>query len=420
MIRELDNRDLELKKHVGSIHCSNTLSLLQRKISNVLLYHAYDELLIKEEHEISLKNLCSMIGYSSHDYDSIKRALKALISTVLEWNLLADTKAVREEDWNASSILASVGIRGGVCTYSYSNRLKKLLYMPEMYGKINIAVQAKFKSNYGLALYENCIRYQNLPHTRWFALAMFRKLMGVPETKYPIFRDFKRRVLDKSVEEINLYSDIVIQPEIEREGHKVNRIRFKLQPRAISKSNLDLTNYSMSPSNSIVQQLLEFGISQQQAGKIQQDFNPEFIKRKIQLVKESTPFKQGKVQNPAAYLKSALKEDYIKVTKPVKSPVEITTAPNEDDLKKQYFEMLGQQLNTIFESFDTRVQEELLEKFKRYLQAQNNFFVLEKYHQRGLTNRIVKSLFHTFLREQHSELLPPMETFDGFTLKQDN
>ena len=39
----------ELKKHAATIHCSNTLSLLQRKISNALLYHAYKELMLKED-----------------------------------------------------------------------------------------------------------------------------------------------------------------------------------------------------------------------------------------------------------------------------------------------------------------------------------------------------------------------------------
>ena len=53
----------ELKKHAATIHCSNTLSLLQRKISNALLYHAYKELMLKEEHEISVKQLCNLIAY---------------------------------------------------------------------------------------------------------------------------------------------------------------------------------------------------------------------------------------------------------------------------------------------------------------------------------------------------------------------
>ena len=60
----------ELKKHAATIHCSNTLSLLQRKISNALLYHAYQELLLKEEHEISIRQLCHLIEYSGNNVTS--------------------------------------------------------------------------------------------------------------------------------------------------------------------------------------------------------------------------------------------------------------------------------------------------------------------------------------------------------------
>ena len=54
----------ELKKHAATIHCSNSLSLLQRKITNALMYHAYKELMSKR-HEITVKQLCRLIGYKA-------------------------------------------------------------------------------------------------------------------------------------------------------------------------------------------------------------------------------------------------------------------------------------------------------------------------------------------------------------------
>jgi hypothetical protein len=142
----------ELKKHVAIIHCANTFSLLQRKLSNALLYHAYPQLLLKEEHEISIRQLCNIIDYSGNNYAVIKQALKQLIATVIEWNVIDETG---EEDWSASAILASVRLKGATCYYAYSKRLCQLLANPSMYAKINLAVQARFNSSYGLALYEN-------------------------------------------------------------------------------------------------------------------------------------------------------------------------------------------------------------------------------------------------------------------------
>ncbi len=414
MSTEKEAKDLELKKHVGSIHCSNMLSLLQRKISNVLLYYAYDELLEKEEHQIPIKTLCSLIGYSSHDYDSIKRALKALISTVIEWNLLGDSKENAIDDWNASSILASVAIRGGICSYSYSHRLKKLLYMPEIYGRINIAIQARFKSNYALALYENCIRYRNLPHTRWFALATFRKLMGVPDDKYIIFRDFKRRVLDKSLQEINAYADIQLESEIEREGLRVNRIRFKIQSRELKAKQYKEVK-EPEDRRDVFNQLINFGLTPQQATKLLNEYDPNFIEEKIKLIKVSHTYRQDKVHNRVAYLKSALRDDYHNKLPEVRGTM-ITSqcTQTEDNLRKSHADLINTRMDEAFYNLDKLKQIELKVAFENYLKTNNNRFILDKYHEKGFSNRIVKSMFRVFLKENYASLVPHAESFEEF------
>lgn len=417
---EKTTRDLELKKHVGSIHCSNTLSLLQRKISNVLLYHAYEQLLDKEEHAITVKSLCGLIGYASHDTDGIKRALKALISTVIEWNLLGDTKSpTLEEDWNASSILASVGIKGGICTYSYSHRLKQLLYMPEVYGRINIAVQAKFKSNYALALYENCIRYQNLSHTRWFSLPTFRKLMGVPDNKYRVFRDFKRRVLDKSVEEVNQYADIHVQPEIERQGHQVNRIRFKLHStKDKHKEVIEQEDPTVSSDDLVTTLTKEFGLSMLQAQKTLAVYDADYVMHKMDIVKQALASHSKGIKNVTAYLMSALKEDYQTPLPRKKRDSKTTTGTSEEgraaQLHDQYCDAIEQLIDQAYQALDQERLEALLSEFETKLRSDNNAFVCDKFHRMGLQNRIVRSLFRTFLKEQHAEVLPTLPTFEAF------
>jgi plasmid replication initiation protein len=300
----------ELKKHAASIHCSNTLSLLQRKISNALLFNAYKELLIKEEHEISIRQLCNLISYSGNNHAVIKEALKGLLSTVIEWNLVNDTTG--NEDWTASSILASVSLQGPVCYYAYSPRMKHLLHSPSMFGKINLYIQSRFKSSYGLALYENCIRYRGLPHTKWFEIELFRKMMGVTMDNYPIFRDFKRRVLDKSVEEVNTYSDLLVEPELLRERRQVVRIRFILKERAKKTRLGSLVNEEETKNDEDLHAklIMQFHLSPKQVQNVLRDYNEEFILAKIAVVESSPNFQRGKIKNIAAYFRSALKNDY--------------------------------------------------------------------------------------------------------------
>ena len=79
-----------VKKHVAAIHVSGKLTLLQRKLSNVLLLNAYDTLSTKPKHEIDARTLCLMIGYNSNDMETLKQSLRGLAETVAEWDMLDD------------------------------------------------------------------------------------------------------------------------------------------------------------------------------------------------------------------------------------------------------------------------------------------------------------------------------------------
>ena len=301
----------ELKKHAATIHCSNTLSLLQRKITNALLYHAYPELMIKDEHQITIKQLCRLIGYQGNNHGAIKEALKGLISTVIEGNVIDDET---EEEWTASSILASVSLKGPLCFYAYSPRMKQLLHSPSMFGKIDLVIQSQFRSSYGLALYENCIRYRGLPHTKWFDMDLFKKLMGVPSGQYDIFRDFRRRVLDKAIEEVNSYSDLVVTSEFIREGRKVCKLRFSLKERAKKRrlgNPKDIIPFSVSMEHGLQLTLFNnFGLSEEQIKKLLEEYDTSFIQEKITLLKASKPYLEGKIKNLSGYLMSAIKQNY--------------------------------------------------------------------------------------------------------------
>src|SRR6516162_6045569 len=98
------NIDIVLKKHVGLIHCENKLTLIQRKICNILLFNALDKINDQDIYEISIRKLCSLIGYNSNDSKKIKESVKTLISTVMEWNLLEDSKFLNEKAYPDDAI----------------------------------------------------------------------------------------------------------------------------------------------------------------------------------------------------------------------------------------------------------------------------------------------------------------------------
>ena len=75
-------------KSSAAIHIHNSITLLQRRVWNVLLFNAYNELEKKEEHQIALKDLSTLVGYDSHDMDYLKEAAEAMVRCTVQWDIL--------------------------------------------------------------------------------------------------------------------------------------------------------------------------------------------------------------------------------------------------------------------------------------------------------------------------------------------
>jgi hypothetical protein len=221
-------RSESIKKNVAAIHTSGELSLLERKLTNVLLLNAYEKLLTTRTHKVPMKILCAMVGFDSNDTEAIKSALRKIVSTAIEFNVLEDGKEV----WRTMSMLSFGEIRDGICTYRYDEFLAERLYDPEIYATINMAVQRKFESGYALTLYENCLRYKSVGSTGWWDIEKFRRVMGATAAIYDEFKYLKRDVITKPMEQVNRIADIRIEAEFRRAARKISSVRFLVRESA--------------------------------------------------------------------------------------------------------------------------------------------------------------------------------------------
>ena len=109
-MKEIIITTASLKKHAAAIHCSGELSLVERKLLNILLLNAYNDLLTKDIHIISSKHLFSMLGWGeSNNIEGLKNTLKGLMSTIIEFNLMGDGGEV----WQAMTLLSSAVLVNG-------------------------------------------------------------------------------------------------------------------------------------------------------------------------------------------------------------------------------------------------------------------------------------------------------------------
>jgi plasmid replication initiation protein len=421
----INNKSLELKKHVNAIHCSNSLSLIQRKLFNALLYNAYADLPYKQQFEIRGKDLYKLIGYNSKDTATLKEALIGLITIAIEWNVI-DCSTGQEKKWKASSILASAELSNGVCIYEYSQLMKDLLYQPEIYGQINIELISKFKSGYGLALYENCIRYKGLAQTPWFPIDIFRKLMGVFDRKYQVFKDFKKRVLDIGVNEVNTVSTIRILPEIERVNQKVTRIRFKLE-KNVDESPIQLNKLSIDKE---LRQVLisTFGFSTQMIEETYSKYDRDYIREKVEIITQSESFIAGKIRGLAGYLIEALKKDY-KLSKSSKTVIDERHKIRETKEKEKkakleeqtdrYRQYINKKINTYLVNLTEEQNSNLIGEFENFIQTQSS--ILKNWYQKhGLEHPATKACFHGFIRENKQNEVGTIVSIEDYIELVDN
>ncbi|HHU0101943.1 TPA: replication initiation protein [Legionella pneumophila] len=404
-ITKINEEKFELKKHIATIHCHGKITLLQRKIANALLFHAYHNLMTQDEHVIQISELTKLVGFDSNDHRKVKDALLKLLSTVIEWNVI-DELSEDSEIWNASSIISDVSIRGSICRYSYSNKMRKLLYHPVRYGKIDLNIQTKFQSSYGLTLYENCNRYKSIGNTPWFDLETFKKLMGVENGLYKIFRDLNNRVIKKAVDEVNQYTLMSVEPEFKKLNRQVVSIRFLIRQKQQPDSILD-----QDTSNDLLGKLKQkFGFSSKQIDEVLKQFDKLYIEEKINLITSSDAYKNGGIRNLSKYLMAALKDDY---QSPVSSKEQIINPKkNEFPSKKnieEYELFKRKHIETIFNNLSEIEKNNLVQQFQAKIKKTVYFSLFEK---NGMENVLIKDRFHLFLQEvMQSAEMPSIDMF---------
>lgn len=305
--RQGEGADRNLKKHVAAIHTDGQLSLLQRKLSNVLLVNAYDALLTQPEHEIDEKTLCVMLGYDSNDRKPLKKALKALASINAEWDILDDDGG--EVEWGVASLLSHAVLSRGRCRYGYAPTLAEKLYNPAIYASINMEVQRQFRSGHALALYENCYRFKKVGSTGWWPIQTFRRLLGVGESEYyKSFKHLNAKIIKPVTKEINTHSDIEIEAEFKKSGRSISEIRFLIRPNA-QMPLLDMNDDDSLKGTPVYERLVKRGVSHKLATQWIAGHGEAYVAEKLNYVAQQD--KTGKIRGSVTgFLNAAITEDY--------------------------------------------------------------------------------------------------------------
>ncbi len=253
---------LMLIKHSGAINISNNLNAIQRKGWNALLYRAYPYLSSVREYECLLTDIRIDSGYKNKNINDFKQLIRDMQGMVVDGDLF--NKA--DEDWHSTQILGDVAFtRNGMIRWSYSESLRTLLANPKVYARLNMIIQRDLNGKFAVPLWECMVDQlgsRRTSATVKLTVELARKILPVVKSQYKQFKDFKRYVIEKAVDEINKSSDIEIKEvRYKRVGRSIGEIHFDIVRR---KTELT-TSTCVAENISITDRLeKEFGFNKKQ------------------------------------------------------------------------------------------------------------------------------------------------------------
>lgn len=430
----------EVVKHIGAIHMSSNISLLARKVSNVLLRNAWVNLLDKDIHTISIQELADAVGFDSKNVEFLKEALASLVTTAVTWNILGRDK---KNAWGMTAIIGSVQIveGTGVCEYSYPYHLRKLLRNPNIFARLNLLIQRQFDSKYSLALWEYAtgeialsgnMDSNEVCVTEWIALEAIRDLLGAHNHAYDDYKIFNRAVLKPAIVEINRVSNIVItDTEARRENRKITALRFIIAPKEAYQLPLDLEVPALLDNKptailpptvndekaNLVHRMIEVGVDEKAARSIIRAYGTERITENLEWA--VAQIESGRdIKRPGAFIVAAIRNDYIAPER-IKRKNAQQTRIDQHKAERDRRELEGLIAKTEGDFWLHRVErvDAVRDAFSpaeraafEQLMVERDVFRSpsrwEEYRKNGLAAAPERSLFYAFATR---ELLPPEE-----------
>jgi len=157
----------------------------------------------------------------------------------------------------------------------------------EFFTKYLLEQTATMTSNYSVRLYELLVQWKQAKKTPMFELQEFRGQLGVEDDEYKAMSNFKIRVLDLAVDEINEKSDLNINYSQKKKGRKIIGFTFTVHEKP--KAKTEVVNKERDASTADM--FMVDGLNDKQLGRIAR--NQQFIADYNHLVSSTSPAGQN-------------------------------------------------------------------------------------------------------------------------------
>lgn len=149
-----------------------------------------------------------------------------------------DGKLVKSRWISQVKYLDNEGAIEIVFTPAVVQGISRINGVKEFFTQYLLSQTSQLKSVYSTRLYELLIQWKSTGKTPIFEIQDFRAQLGLDINEYKLMSDFKKRVLDLAVSDINEKTDIKTNYQQYKKGRSITGFSFTLK----NKKNIDKTN----------------------------------------------------------------------------------------------------------------------------------------------------------------------------------
>lgn len=231
------------------IDASYNLSLVEHRLMLLAIVAARDieDLTPESNIEINVKDYIDQYNVShSTAYETIKDAADVLFNRQFSFHdRYKGHAAITKARW--VNKVTYVKTSGQVVLHLSTEVINLISRLEEQFTRYMLDQVSSFKSKYSIRIYELVLKWASVGKTEKYELDDLRGKLGV-EDEYKQFSDFKKRVIEAGLKEINTSSktDITIEVEFFKTGRVVTHAQFKVTEKMIKSVVTPVMNYKMT------------------------------------------------------------------------------------------------------------------------------------------------------------------------------
>lgn len=169
-------------------------------------------------------------------YEKIKNACKTLFERQFSYEKVTSKGNVEKVTSRWVQSISYVD-KEAVVRLKFSDDVTPLITnLERQFTRYNLEQVAELNSKYAVRFYEILISWRSQCKTPMLPIDEIRYRLGVPENEYQLMGDFKKRVLDLAIKEINEKTDIQVAYEQHKQGRKIVGFTFTFKVKNAKKA----------------------------------------------------------------------------------------------------------------------------------------------------------------------------------------